>query len=286
MDVMRLRPKDVPELARRIGDGGVRENAGIQMARDEPDPTLWLVSAQMSQLVAPELMGDPDLLHPELHVDGAPGARGRGVMAFEGGLNFGPTRKNPQGVMIHAIHWFSYKGSWYMSTYSSSRRLFSEARNFWISPNVVASNADGNYIPNAMRSYGFRAGDNQRDIDEARTATALLAIVCTAILLSSTPTAATATTRTIPGAKIKGQRRRQAPAEVKVVELRQMKHQTVTHSPSGRQYHHRWVVRGHWRDQACGPGLKQRRRVWVPPYTKGPDGAPLLERPTVFAWRR
>lgn len=35
-----------------------------------------------------------------------------------------------------------------------------------------------------------------------------------------------------------------------------------------------WVVRGHWRRQACGPGLQERRRAWVQPYWKGPVGAP------------
>jgi len=36
----------------------------------------------------------------------------------------------------------------------------------------------------------------------------------------------------------------------------------------------RFVVRGHWRDQACGPRLSERRQKWIEPYWKGPeDGA-------------
>ncbi|HVL83354.1 MAG TPA: hypothetical protein VM367_03540 [Pseudonocardia sp.] len=54
----------------------------------------------------------------------------------------------------------------------------------------------------------------------------------------------------------------------------------------GRVYRHRWLVRGHWRQQAVGPGRTQRRPVYVPPHLKGPDGAPLLEREQVNVWRR
>jgi hypothetical protein len=49
---------------------------------------------------------------------------------------------------------------------------------------------------------------------------------------------------------------------------------------------HRWVVRGHWRQQACGPGRSQRRPVWIEPHVKGPDGAPLLAAEKVMVWRR
>lgn len=37
----------------------------------------------------------------------------------------------------------------------------------------------------------------------------------------------------------------------------------------------RWFVRGHWRQQACGQGLAERRPVFVLPYVKGPDDKPL-----------
>lgn len=76
---------------------------------------------------------------------------------------------------------------------------------------------------------------------------------------------------------------------VKVVNLR-----TLARRPSapsepregGREYAHRWVVRGHWRQQAHGPGRSLRRTTWVPPHVKGPEGAPFLPAETVFVWRR
>lgn len=44
----------------------------------------------------------------------------------------------------------------------------------------------------------------------------------------------------------------------------------------GREWHHRWIVRGHWRQQPCGPGRTQTRPVWIAAYVKGPENAPLL----------
>lgn len=77
--------------------------------------------------------------------------------------------------------------------------------------------------------------------------------------------------------------------EVGVIELRRLQPgRTTDEDDTGqaRQYTHRWVVRGHWRNQAHGPGRKLRRPTWVPSYTKGPEGAPLLAREHVHVWRR
>ena len=48
----------------------------------------------------------------------------------------------------------------------------------------------------------------------------------------------------------------------------------------------RFMVRGHWRNQACGEKRGQRRPVYVAPYLKGPEDAPLKSSETVFVWRR
>lgn len=55
---------------------------------------------------------------------------------------------------------------------------------------------------------------------------------------------------------------------------------------SGRRYRYRWVVSGHWRDQAYGPDRSLRRQTWIESYVKGPDGAPLLSTERVNVWRR
>lgn len=77
--------------------------------------------------------------------------------------------------------------------------------------------------------------------------------------------------------------------EVSVIDLR---HQYVPQDkdPGGdttsRHYRYRFVVSGHWRNQAYGPDHSLRRRQWVPSYVKGPDGAPLLVTEKVNVWRR
>lgn len=53
--------------------------------------------------------------------------------------------------------------------------------------------------------------------------------------------------------------------------------------PGYREYHSRWLVRGHWRQYPDKLGVGGRRwsgkRVWVKPYVKGPAGAPWRGRP-------
>lgn len=40
-----------------------------------------------------------------------------------------------------------------------------------------------------------------------------------------------------------------------------------------------FLVRGHFRNQACGPGHTERRVLWIEPYWKGPADAPINMRP-------
>lgn len=76
---------------------------------------------------------------------------------------------------------------------------------------------------------------------------------------------------------------------VTVVDLRRMyvpQDQDSGSEGDGRRYRHRWVVSGHWRDQAHGPERSLRRKTWIPSYVKGPEGAPLLSTERVNVWRR
>lgn len=52
-----------------------------------------------------------------------------------------------------------------------------------------------------------------------------------------------------------------------------------------REYSHRFIVRGFWRDQAYGPNHSLRRRQWIPPFVKGPADKPLVCKETVRIWR-
>lgn len=77
--------------------------------------------------------------------------------------------------------------------------------------------------------------------------------------------------------------------EVTIVDLRRQytpQDRDADAGGDGRRYRHRWVVGGHWRSQAHGPGHSLRRQQWIPAHVKGPDGAPLLSTEKVNVWRR
>ena len=48
-----------------------------------------------------------------------------------------------------------------------------------------------------------------------------------------------------------------------------------------RDWSHRWLVSGHWRNQWY-PSEGVRRPIWIDAFVKGPSDAPLLVRPTVY----
>ncbi|MHA6764730.1 hypothetical protein [Streptacidiphilus sp. PAMC 29251] len=75
------------------------------------------------------------------------------------------------------------------------------------------------------------------------------------------------------------------PAGVRVIELRRPKHTSGEPGESGRNYVHRWITRGHWRQQWY-PSREVHRPVWIAPHVKGPEGAPMIGGEKVYAWKR
>jgi hypothetical protein len=97
------------------------------------------------------------------------------------------------------------------------------------------------------------------------------------------------TTTGVPVPKNKAARRRQAPVReqldaVRIIELRAGTDHAAAYAGATRAYRHRWMVKGHWRQQWY-PSLGMNRPVWIAPYVKGPDGAPLLTGEKVHTWR-
>jgi len=76
----------------------------------------------------------------------------------------------------------------------------------------------------------------------------------------------------------------QEPATVRVIALRRTKGASGPGS-SDREYHHQWIVRGHWRQQ-WHPKRQLHRPVWIAPHIKGPEGAPLIGGEKVYALKR
>lgn len=57
-----------------------------------------------------------------------------------------------------------------------------------------------------------------------------------------------------------------------------------------RQYSHRWIVRGHMRNQPVGgkpsDGAQKYERIWIAPYIKGPEDKPLVLKDRIQVWKR
>lgn len=70
----------------------------------------------------------------------------------------------------------------------------------------------------------------------------------------------------------------------RVIELRRPKSSGAP-GDSDREYHHQWIVRGHWRQQ-WHPKRQLHRPVWIAPHIKGPEGAPLIGGEKVYALKR
>lgn len=72
---------------------------------------------------------------------------------------------------------------------------------------------------------------------------------------------------------------------IRVVELRRRSTAPAhEHGADSPEWSCQWVVRGHWRQQACGPERALRQPRWILPYVKGPEDKPLKPpRARVFA---
>jgi hypothetical protein len=81
------------------------------------------------------------------------------------------------------------------------------------------------------------------------------------------------------------------PPDVRVVSLRKAHRDVIEEAISeeeqklnpGRTYHYRWIVRGHPKMQAYGPGRKEHKLIWISPYPAGPENLPLKTKKTVYA---
>lgn len=62
------------------------------------------------------------------------------------------------------------------------------------------------------------------------------------------------------------------PSDVKIVELRRTEHEPHHGEPLDVQWHCRWIVSGHWRNQ---PYKAERKLIYINPYIKGPADQPL-----------
>lgn len=119
--------------------------------------------------------------------------------------------------------------------------------------------------------------------EDAREVGALDRAVRAAWLLMQQPLAETSDVLPDRAARRRLQRAGQQPSTVRVIGLRRPKGGSEK-GDGGRDYHHQWIVRGHWRQQWY-PSRQVHRPVWIAPHVKGPEGAPMIGGEKVYAWK-
>jgi hypothetical protein len=76
------------------------------------------------------------------------------------------------------------------------------------------------------------------------------------------------------------------PKPVTIIALRRVHNEGSDHiEGDGRDYSHRWIVGGHWRNHWY-PKREVHRPVWIAPYVKGPDDKPLVLKERVTSLMR
>lgn len=81
-------------------------------------------------------------------------------------------------------------------------------------------------------------------------------------------------------------RRYKIPEHVTVVQLRRRESDKEHVGETSVEWQHRWMVRGHWRNQPCGEGRHDVKRIWIHPFIKGPADKPLIQTEKVYALTR
>ena len=132
---------------------------------------------------------------------------------------------------------------------------------------------------------GAAVTDEAFDDDDVRS---LIYLLGSAWILMQMPTIAERRTVAQRGKKARRVAKGTLPVEVALIDLRRLQNASNDDPGVGdmRVFHHRWMVRGHWRQQRKGPGLSEVEPRWIKSHVKGPDGAPYLARDRVHVWRR
>lgn len=119
---------------------------------------------------------------------------------------------------------------------------------------------------------------------QSNTADEWLALV-SAWLLMGQRVADVSDYRPTPAVRRKYSRRGYDQKPVRVVTLSARHEGATERESSDRHYRHRWVVRGHWRNQWY-PKQERHIPIWITPHVKGPSSAPLLDKKeVVYSWK-
>ncbi|MFF0597904.1 hypothetical protein [Streptomyces antibioticus] len=209
-----------------------------------------------------------------------------GLLYWQDGIG----HMNAEGVQVpvEACAWGPYQGDLMVWLLMSRTRMAAE-----IAPLAQALTLDESRMPPLLPIYGGTIPITDEPLSMAEVdpqlTPAVIAALASAWLLMQQPLLVDRTRERADKPTARAYARDDLPApDVTVVDLRRQ-YTPQDRDPdagNGRHYRHRWIVSGHWRNQAHGPGQSLRRQTWVPSYVKGPEGAPLLSTEKVNVWRR
>lgn len=145
---------------------------------------------------------------------------------------------------------------------------------------------EGVWYPAYLRMIGKRVAFGEPFKSDEEPWTELLARLASCLLLMKQTLTVQQSAYPQRSALRRLERQNSPTSPVRVITLRHKRAEGHGDTVSDREYYHQWVVRGHWRNQACGPNSTLRRPIWIVPHIKGPEGAPLLGGEKVYALKR
>lgn len=259
-------------------DIAVRETTKLVMA------DLFHVSDDMTQLAIAASRTLPPFASDALDYPAS-----IGFMFFNGGI---PADWGGHPVRVHAASWqvlgTGAMIAWFLDLQSVIDVLQDPEAVRQL--HVLGATGDGLWFNDVVRIYsGFNTGVDAAEAAEFTSQSGIgataMPVLRAAMLLMQQPLAEVSTVTPDRAARNRLRREGVEPPPVRVIELRRPKRSDSSPGESGREYHHSWIVRGHWRQQWY-PTREVHRPVWIAPHLKGPEGAPLIGGEKVYAFKR
>lgn len=282
---MDIRPQDLPELRAELAQQFLQPDAAQRMFPRGSAPTgpdlqdvgkgfaevtaqadMFHVSKEMTALAAKaaETLERFPLHHEDVPCDA-------GLLIFDGGAPYGATYDCSCTTELRGIAWYVHAGGAFVIPATLAHGHHHEARTIELDFGTF---------------FRIEFGD---DVQEVRAAEEgpffnIFGLLLTAWLLMQQTLAHVERTEPDRAARKRLRRVGAEPGPVRVITLRRPKN-TGGHGDGDREYHHQWIVRGHWRNQ-WHPKRQVHRPVWIAPHIKGPEGAPLIGGEKVYALKR
>jgi hypothetical protein len=211
-----------------------------------------------------------------------------GLMVFDGGI--GMIRGGAgQAVPVDACTWGAHPdGGLVVALWMRRSRLGDVSPLFDLLPPSVVAEAPP-LMPAIVNQVRIGDSESWEDSVHPESLTCLRTLAAAWLLMQQPVLVERATERPDRPVRARYAREQRPDPEVTVVDLRRAyvpQDRDPDAGTDGRRYKHRWVVSGHWRNQAFGKDRAERRQQWIPAHEKGPDGAPLLITEKVNVWRR